>query len=148
MHSIPLKIRLLHIFLFELCALIIVTPLAALFLHTNIGHMLVLTLVVSIIASIWNLSYNMLFDIVEAKCGGNRKKRGALFRIFHTSLFEAGLIILTVPIIAYWLNLSLFAAFVVDIVFVVFFLVYAYFFNWIFDYFYFSHAEKMQAEND
>ncbi len=141
------RIRILHIFLFELCALILVTPLASVILHTSMGHMFTLALTVSIIASIWNFAYNYFFDKVEAHFGGHRSKRGPLFRIFHTCLFEAGLIIVTVPLVAYWLSMTLVHAFIVDIGFVMFFLVYAFFFNWGFDYIYYHLIPKYHTKN-
>ena len=53
--------------------------------------------------------------------------------MLHTLLFEAGLILLLIPFIAWYLGISLWAALVMDIAIVVFYLVYAFFFNIAYD---------------
>ena len=54
-------------------------------------------------------------------------------RVLHAVLFEAGLIVLLIPFIAWYLGISLWAALVMDIAIVVFYLVYAFFFNIAYD---------------
>ena len=54
-------------------------------------------------------------------------------RVLHAVLFEAGLIVLLIPFIAWYLDISLWAALVMDIAIVVFYLVYAFFFNIAYD---------------
>jgi uncharacterized membrane protein len=48
-------------------------------------------------------------------------------------LFEAGLVIMTVPIIAWWLDMGWWDAFVADLALVLIFMVFTFCFNWVFD---------------
>jgi uncharacterized membrane protein len=138
MLSIPFRIRILHIILFELIALLIATPIASIVVKHDLTNMFILTVAIATIATLWNLIFNILFDIIEGHFGRDRKKRGPLLRIVHSCLFEAGLLIITLPFIVYWLDMEYIEAIILDIGFIIFYLVYAYFFNWIFDTIYFK----------
>ncbi len=91
---------------------------------------------------LWNLLYNYLFDLVETSYGGHRATRKIFFRVIHAVLFEAGLIFTTIPIVAYWLDMSLLKAFVIDLSFVVFYLVYAFVYNYTFDKIYYKYFHE------
>ena len=54
-------------------------------------------------------------------------------RIIHAILFEAGLLLTLMPFIAWYLGISLWQAFVMDVAFALFYLVYAFVFNWAYD---------------
>lgn len=54
-------------------------------------------------------------------------------RLVHTVLFEAGLLVVTTPIVAVMMDLNLWDAFLLDVGMALFYLVYAYIYNWIFD---------------
>ncbi|MCF6765201.1 PACE efflux transporter [Thiotrichales bacterium 19S3-7] len=132
-HSISIKTRIIHMFLFELFGIVIFAPFAALILNENILKIGTLGITISVIAMVWNFIYNIIFDKVEANLGKNRFKRSPIIRALHALLFEGGLLIVTVPIVAIWLKMTLLQAFITDIAFVVFYLVYAYVYNWCFD---------------
>ncbi|MCF6775389.1 PACE efflux transporter [Thiotrichales bacterium 19X7-9] len=131
--GISIKVRVIHMVLFELFGILIFAPFAALVLAENILTVGTLGIVISLIAMIWNFIYNIIFDKIEANLGKDRFKRTSVIRILHALLFEGGLLIATVPLVAIWLNMSLLQAFITDIAFVVFYLIYAYVYNWCFD---------------
>lgn len=54
-------------------------------------------------------------------------------RVAHAVIFETGLVLMLVPLIAWWLGIGLWEALVMDLALVVFFLVYTFAFNWAFD---------------
>ena len=83
----------------------------------------------SAIAVAWNLTYNTVFEMWEAKqtVRGRNLKR----RVAHALGFEGGLTIVLVPLFAWWLEVSLWQALVLDIGLIVFFLIYAFLFNWL-----------------
>lgn len=54
-------------------------------------------------------------------------------RIAHAVLFEAGLLVVLLPFIAWYLSVSWTAAFMMDVSFALFYLVYAFVFNWLYD---------------
>ena len=119
--------------LFELFGILLFAPIAAFVLNENIMSVGILGIVISLIAMFWNFIYNLIFDKVEARLGMDRFARQPMTRVIHALLFEIGLLIPTVPLVAVWLGMSLWQAFLVDISFVVFFLVYAFIYNWVFD---------------
>ena len=98
-----------------------------------------MAVVISLMARVWNFIYNYIFDLVESSLDGHRSTRKISMRLLHALLFEVGLLIVTVPLVAYWLEMNLVAALLVDIGFVVFYLVYAFFYNYIFDKIYFTY---------
>ncbi|TNF69193.1 MAG: PACE efflux transporter [Gammaproteobacteria bacterium] len=131
--GISIKVRIIHMVLFELFGILIFAPFAALVLAENILTVGTLGIVISLIAMIWNFIYNIIFDKIEANLGKNRFERTPVIRVLHALLFEGGLLIATIPLVAIWLNMSLLQAFITDIAFVVFYLIYAYVYNWCFD---------------
>ncbi len=86
---------------------------------------------VSVIALIWNLIYNMVFEHWEMHQA--IRGRGALRRIAHATGFEAGLTVMLIPLLSWWLEISLWQAFLLDFGLLLFFLVYTFAFNLVFD---------------
>ena len=74
--------------------------------------------------------FNYLFDRAQKRLG---IERGLWARVSHALLFEVGLIIVLVPLAAWWLSISLLEALLLDIVMILFFLPYTMAFNWIYD---------------
>ena len=70
-------------------------------------------------------------------------------RIMHAVSFELGLLVVTLPIVAYWLSMSLWKALFTDLGFVVFYLIYAFVYNYVFDKIYFGIVltKKHRAAN-
>lgn len=131
--------RIIHMLGFEILGIIIFTPVAMLILNESIFNMGVIAVVISVIAMLWNFVYNYIFDLVESSLNGHRATRKILVRLLHALLFEVGLLVVTVPLVAYWLSISLLAALLIDIGFVIFYLVYAFVYNYLFDKIYFNY---------
>jgi uncharacterized membrane protein len=85
----------------------------------------------SVIAVIWNLAFNSLFEAWESRqvVRGRSVKR----RIAHAIGFEGGLGAILVPVFAWWLGIGLWEALLFDAALLLFFLVYTFVFNWSFD---------------
>ena len=115
---------------FEVLAIAMSAPLLSWLLDTPLAHMGILTVVVSLIAMIWNMIFNAVFDSAQARLGF---KRNYLVRALHALLFESGLVIAVVPLAAFWLDLTLWHAFVLDVGILLFFLPYTYLFNLAYD---------------
>ena len=124
------KERILHSVLFEIIALILMVGLASLVTDKNITHLGGLALVLSLIAMVWNYVFNLLFDRVF---GNRRIDRGLKLRIVHSLAFELGLIAFTLPLIMWALELDLLTVLLMDIGAMLFFLLYALAFNWLYD---------------
>ncbi|MCY9874595.1 PACE efflux transporter [Vibrio barjaei] len=126
------KDRLRHTVLFEVFLLIITTPLAKYAFHASTENALITSVSLTTIAMAWNFIFNWIYDWNLARLGKSSEKTLSM-RIGHALAFEGGLIILTVPVIAYTLSLSLLDALIADIGFVIIALIYAFIFNWAYD---------------
>ena len=122
--------RFCHALIFEVLAIAICAPLGAWLLGYSLGHMGLLTLMISLVAMVWNMLFNALFDQAQCRMGF---KRNLTARAVHAVLFEVGLILAVVPLAAWWLGISLWHALVLDIGIALFFLPYTFAFNWAYD---------------
>ncbi|MGE6360472.1 PACE efflux transporter [Psychrobacter cibarius] len=126
------KDRIRHTLGFEIIGLIIFVPLASWLFSFDIQSIGLIAVAASIIATLWNYFYNLLFDHSMLKLRGNVHKTVPL-RMLHAFLFEGGLLLLFLPIIAWHLGISLWQAFLMDITMATFYLVHAFVYNWIYD---------------
>ncbi len=122
--------RIVHALLFELFAILLLTPIAALALDKPLLSVGSLALVLSAIAMSWNLAYNLLVDrYVQVRRIDWRWRH----RLLHGLVFELVLIGICVPLVAWWLAISWWQALLLDIAFFVIILPYTMVFNWCFD---------------
>ena len=126
------KDRIRHALGFEVIGLLIFAPLASLVFGFELQLMGVMALIGSIVATVWNYFYNVLFDRAMLKLRGTVQKTVSI-RVLHAVLFEGGLLLLFLPAIAWYLNISLWDAFKMDIAMATFYLIYAFIYNWIYD---------------
>ena len=124
------KERLLHMVLFELAALILMAGLATYITGDDAGKMTGLALAMSLIAMAWNYVYNYGYDKVF---GADRSKRTKKTRVLHGLGFELGLMTVTLPVLMWVLQLNFLTVLIMDIGLVVFFVLYAIGFNWVYD---------------
>lgn len=124
--------RVRHAVLFELIGLLLFIPFGALLFGLPPGKLGVIGVVSATVATLWNFLYNIGFDHAMQRMVGHTNKT-LRHRIVHVVLFEIGLLLLLLPPIAWYLGISLFEAFVMDVAFVVFFLFYAFAFNLVYD---------------
>jgi len=126
-----LKRRIVYITLYEGLAIVAASAGLAALSGQGLGHSGVLAAIASAIAVLWNLFFNLMFERWER--GQAVRGRGLRRRIAHAIGFEGGLAAILVPVFAWWLGVSLWAALVMDFGLVIFFLVYTFAFNWAFD---------------
>ncbi|MDW4499704.1 PACE efflux transporter [Sulfitobacter sp. D35] len=124
--------RLRHAISFEIIALMLIVPLGAVAFHMPAHDIGVVGLVSATLATLWNLVYNIGFDVVLQRVSGTTQKTPRL-RVLHAVLFEIGLLIVLMPFIAWYLGVTLWQAFVMDVSFALFYVVYAFGFNWAYD---------------
>jgi uncharacterized membrane protein len=123
--------KVFHATLFELIAIVIVTVAMRWVPGTDTAHAGGLALSTSLIALSWNMAFNTLFERWERRQAS--RARTVWRRMAHALLFEGGLVLMTVPVIAWWLHLGWWQALITDLGLVAFFLVYGFSFNWLFD---------------
>ncbi len=123
--------RVVYLTLYEGIA-ITMTSLAFTFLfNVHAAEAGTISVIASVIAVVWNLAYNMMFEAWEARRATNG--RGVALRVVHALGFEGGLVLMLVPMMAFLLGISLVEAFMLDLGLIVFFLVYTFLFNLAFD---------------
>lgn len=125
-----LKERIFHAVLFEVLGIIFATPLAMWLTGKSAGSMAALSAVISGMATLWNMIFNWAFDRFQRRIGFERT---IVVRILHACSFELGLIIMVVPVVAWWIDSSLWHALVLDIGLVLFFLPYTFIYNLVYD---------------
>ena len=124
--------RVRHALLFEAVALAIFIPASAVLFDQPVHAMGVIGIVSATIATLWNFVFNVGFDRALLHLRGNVDKTMPI-RVAHTFLFEAGLVVMLIPMIAWYLDTSLAAAFLMDLAIVTFYLVYGFLFNIAYD---------------
>ena len=124
--------RIRHAISFEVLALLIVTPMGAWLFDKPLQEIGVVTVVSASIATAWNYVYNLGFDHAMKRLRGTVQKTVPI-RVLHAVTFEVGLLFVLMPFIACYLGVSLMEAFLIDVSFAVFYLIYAFVFNWVYD---------------
>ncbi len=110
--------------------MLIVVPLMSFVLKLGMLHFGALAVMLSICAMLCNMVYNHAFEWFEKRY---QWQRNLWVRSGHAVGFEVFFTLITVPLTAWWLNLSLLDAFLLDLVLTAFFMLYAFFFNWLYD---------------
>ncbi len=124
--------RIRHAISFELIGLALVTPLGALAFDMPVEDIGIVGVGSATLATGWNYLYNIGFDHLMRRLTSSTQKSAAV-RIAHAILFELGLLIVLLPLIAWYLDVSLIHALTMDISFAVFYVIYAFVFNWAYD---------------
>jgi uncharacterized membrane protein len=124
--------RLRHAISFEIIGWLIAIPLAAWVFEAPMHDIGVLTIISSFAAVAWNYLYNLGFDHAMQRWRGTTLKTPVI-RVFHAAMFEAGLLAALLPFFAWYMEIGVWEAFVMDISFSAFYFCYAYVFNWTYD---------------
>ncbi|MBV8618945.1 MAG: PACE efflux transporter [Curvibacter sp.] len=123
--------RLLYVSVFEGLAIVCTSHGLAHMAGDGLGHAAVMGAASSLIAVLWNLIFNGLFERWERR--QSVKGRSVARRIAHACGFEGGLLLIFVPLFAWWFGVSLWTSFLMDLGLLLFFLVYTFAYNWLFD---------------
>ncbi|WP_331429102.1 PACE efflux transporter, partial [Paracoccus sanguinis] len=130
MRTTPDRIR--HAVLFEIVGLVFLIGGGWLITGFDLGALGVVGVVSSVVATIWNYLYNLGFDHALRRLRGSVVKTHPV-RALHAVLFEAGLLVILLPFVAWVLGISLWHAFLFDLGVAGFYVVYGYLFNWAYD---------------
>lgn len=127
----PIRRRVTQALLYEVGAIALTSPIIGFGFDASIESALMLSAIMSTIALTWNYVFNALFERWESR--QSVKGRSLARRVAHGLGFEGGLVVMLVPLMAYWLDTSLLAAFIAELGILLMFLVYAVVFTWAFD---------------
>jgi uncharacterized membrane protein len=123
--------KVVHALLFELLAVISVTGAFMAATQQGVGRSSSLAVATSLVAMLWNMAYNFLFEKWEAR--QTKRGRSLARRITHSIGLEIGLVILLLPLVSWWLDIGVWQALGLEVGLVLFFVVYGLAFNWYFD---------------
>ena len=127
----PTTRRVVQALLYEAIAIAVVGPVLSLAFDKSPTSTFGLAVVLSTVALTWNYVFNWIFERWESR----QSVRGRSFarRLAHGAGFEGGLVILLLPVMSLWLDISLTTAFLANLGLLVFFFFYAIAFTWCFD---------------
>ena len=126
-----LRRRVVYVTVYEIIAIAVATVGLASVTTQGTAHSAVVSAASSAIAVLWNLVFTSLFERWEAR--QTVRGRSLARRVAHAIGFEGGLVLFLVPLFAWWFDVSLWQALLMDLGLVVFFLCYTFVFNWCFD---------------
>lgn len=95
------------------------------------GQSTLLAVMLSTTATVWNYVWNTIFEAIERRRGV--KGRGILARAVHAFGYEGGVLIVTIPMVALMLGVSLIEALMIEASLLVFFLIFTAVYSWVFD---------------
>lgn len=124
--------RIRHAVSFELIGLAILVPVGSWAFSMPAADIGIVGVVSATLATAWNYVYNLGFDHMLLRLRGTTLKTLPM-RVVHTVAFELGLLMILLPFVAWYLGIGLLQAFVMDIAFAAFYMVYAFVFNWTYD---------------
>lgn len=127
----PRTRRVVQAVLYEIIAIAFVGPVLSVAFDKSPTSTLGLAFVLSSVALAWNYVFNTLFERWES--GQSIRGRSFPRRLAHGLGFEGGLVVLLVPVMSLWLNISTLQAFIANLGLLAFFFIYAIAFTWAFD---------------
>jgi len=127
----PTTRRVLQALLYEAIAIAVVGPVLSVAFDKSSASTLGLAVVLSSIALTWNYAFNWLFERWESR--QSVRGRSWVRRLAHGAGFEGGLVIILLPVMSLWLDISPTAALVANLGLLAFFFFYAIAFTWCFD---------------
>ena len=116
-----IKRKVVYVSVFEAIAIVVCSLGFAALSDRSLGHAGALSVAASAVAVLWNFVFTLVFEAWEAR--QTVRGRSVARRVAHAAIFEAGLIVMLVPLIAWWLEVSLLRALVMDLGLAAFFLV-------------------------
>ena len=124
------KRRIVHALSYEVILLLIIAVALSLIFHMPLEVTGGLGLAMAVTSVLWNMLCNHYFEKFETK---HQLKRTIKVRILHAIGFEGGLMLATIPMVAYALNIGLWQAIVLDFSMTLCILLYTFVFQWCYD---------------
>ena len=124
------KRRIVHALSYEVILLIIIAIVLSFIFDAPMEVTGGLGIAMALTSVIWNMIFNYFFEKYEAK---HQLKRTVGVRICHAIGFEGGLMLATIPMVAYALNMPIWQAILTDLSMTLCILVYTFIFQWCYD---------------
>lgn len=124
------KRRIIHALSYEIILLVIIAIALSFIFEVPMEVTGTLGIAMAVTSVIWNMVFNHFFEKYEQK---KKFKRTIKVRILHAIGFEGGLMIATIPMVAYAMNMSILQAVILDLGLTSCILVYTFVFQWCYD---------------
>ncbi len=125
--------RLRYVILFELLLVAGLVPLGALVFQQPIHNIGLLAVTLSLKAMLVSLLYNWAFDQIDARAGRVSSQRSLIGRIVHAVGLEVWLVLTSMPIVIWWLGLTIPQALLMDLTVSTIVMVYTFIYSWCYD---------------
>ena len=124
------KRRIIHALSYEIILLVIIAIALSFIFKVPMDVTGTLGIAMAVTSVIWNMIFNHYFEKFEAK---RKLKRTFGVRVLHAIGFEGGLMLATIPMVAYALNMPIWQAILTDLSLTTCILVYTFIFQWCYD---------------
>ena len=105
------KRRIIHALSYEVILLVIIAIALSFIFDVPMEVTGSLGIAMAVTSVVWNMIFNHFFEKFEHK---HQLKRTIKVRILHAIGFEGGLMLATIPMVAYAMNMSIWQAIVLD----------------------------------
>lgn len=127
----PARRKIVYAVSFEALGTLLASAALMLMSEASASSSLVLSLLTATIALSWSFVFNTGFEAWEAR--QPVKGRSLRRRTVHALMFEGGLVLICIPVMAWWLQVGYLEALVYEAGLIALFIVYTYAFTWGFD---------------
>lgn len=127
----PSRRKIIYAVSFETLGTLLASVALMLMADVDAGSSLVLSVLTATIALSWSFVFNTVFEAWEARqpVRGRSLRR----RTVHALMFEGGLVLISIPVMAWWLQVGYLEALVYEAGLIALFIGYTYVFTWGFD---------------
>lgn len=127
----PARRKLVYAVVFETLGTVVASVYLWLVSDADPASSFALSVLTATIALCWSYVFNSLFEAWEAQQA--TRGRSLARRTAHALLFEGGLVLICIPVMAWWLQVGLLEALIYEAGLIALFIVYTYLFTWGFD---------------
>ena len=124
------KRRWVHALSYEVILLVIIALVLSYVFEMPMQVTGGLGIAMAVTSVLWNMLFNHYFEKFEAK---QQLQRTFKIRILHAIAFEGGLMLATIPMVAYALEISLLQAILIDLLMTLSILLYTFIFQYCYD---------------
>ncbi|MCR4467261.1 PACE efflux transporter [Burkholderia sp. SCN-KJ] len=125
------KRRIVYVAMFEVLGIVVASSVLGMLSGASATASGLLGVMISTTGVIVNFLYNLGFEAWERRRA--ETTRTVARRVVHAIGFQVALVTFLIPLIAWWLGVSLWQAFLYDAVLIVFFPIFTFAYNWSFD---------------
>ncbi|KVN99737.1 hypothetical protein WJ70_04285 [Burkholderia ubonensis] len=121
------KRRIVYVVLFEVLGILIASATLGALSGAGAAKSGMLGVMISTTGVVVNFLYNLAFEAWERRRAATTRSVGR--RVMHAIGFQVALVTFLIPLIAWWLDVSLLQAFLYDAVLIVFFPIFTFVYN-------------------